>query len=136
MSPYAGSSRLGATPKRPSHPTLRVRLVDRHTMQVKPRPSYAWLVFGLLMAWLALAPLGPSAGKAADAPEGAWVTLDGQRVLEIRIAAGAGTAAETAGRARRNRANWSTIAPSIRMRCWLWRIRRIGWWPCGRPTAA
>jgi hypothetical protein len=101
MSPYAGSSRLGATPKRPSHPTLRVRLVDRHTMQVKPRPSYAWLVFGLLMAWLALAPSGASAGKAADAPEGAWVTLDGQRVLEIRIAAGAGTAAETAGRARR-----------------------------------
>jgi hypothetical protein len=70
-------------------------------MQVKPRPSCAWLVIGLLIAWLAVGPLGPPAGMAAEAPEGAWVTLDGQRVLEIRIAAGAATPAETAGRAGR-----------------------------------
>ncbi|MDI9407505.1 MAG: mechanosensitive ion channel [Chitinophagaceae bacterium] len=56
-------------------------------------------LLGLLIATLlALVSLAPGVVHATDASSSSWVMLDGQRVIEIKVAAGAQTTAGLAGR--------------------------------------
>ncbi len=64
---------------------------------LRPRPRWARFLLPLLVALLAThllvaAPLT----RAAEAPSPAYIELDGRRVLEIRVAAGAQTPAQLA----------------------------------------
>ncbi len=78
-----------------------------------PRPFQRWLLAGALVMALTL-PLGlgssiaapvsapPQAPRTAvDQPASAWITLDGRKVLEVRVAAGAQTPQTVAERGSR-----------------------------------